>query len=390
MSARLAALAGLALTAAALGAALGGCATPQLTDAQPGMSGADLLGANGLLVGKNYPGPIPRATLDQRIRGMVRVEVQTNGARSLATGLAGLVLGTIPGPQPPVQRTAERMLAAAPGTIIGSGFFVRAGGYIVTNQHVIDTPGEVLVRTWDGRVFHAERLGSDADLDLAVLKMDAQNAAAYPVLPLSDAGEPHPGDYALALGFPFGFDLSLAQGIVAGSGRGIGLRADDWMLQTDADINPGNSGGPLLDATGQVMGVIDAAYLWGSKAGFAEPVDLLAAHLDTLALGYTPEHGRLPFTGSSVDFQRMQVEHLAAFNCVKVETVAAAGRAAGLQPGDLIVAADQLMVHSLRDLSHALRLKEPGDRMQLTVSRSRGIGAAEMLTCTVPVLGADD
>ncbi|HTL51519.1 MAG TPA: trypsin-like peptidase domain-containing protein [Planctomycetota bacterium] len=346
----------------------------------------DAVGPGGpaeLRIGATYPGPIPRAVLAQRMKGIVRIEVSEEPLQSLGRGLGFLAdpfrsNASAGGAAETLASSINRLTHPTPVRVVGTGFFVQEGGMIVTNHHVIETPGEIMVKTWDGKVWPAVRLGSDPVLDLALIRIDEAGAQSYPLLPLGDSRTVAPGDYVLALGFAFGFDLSWSQGIVSGTGRAVGLRAKDWMIQTDADINPGNSGGPLFNATGDVIAINDAAYLWGSKAGFAQPADLLAAHLDTLALGYTPERARLGILSETVDYRTMREENLVAWNCVVVRTVESranggseflAREAPGLAPGDLILEADGISIHTTNDLDHALLLKEPGQTLHLKILR---------------------
>src|SRR5256714_1411739 len=145
---------------------------------------------------------------------------------------------------------------------LGSGFIIRADGAIVTNAHVIAGATRIQVAMRDGKTYPARLIGSDEANDLAVLKIDANN---LPVAPLGSSADLLIGEWAIAIGNPYGFILansepSVTAGVVSGTGRnlatpseGSGVYVD--MIQTDASINPGNSGGPLVNAAGQVIGV---------------------------------------------------------------------------------------------------------------------------------------
>lgn len=343
-----------------------------------------------LKIGASYPGPIPRPVLEQRLRGVVRIEVRENFLRHAGRMIGGAAapVGDASYPLPVGELlwyTLSHQMHPAPYRIVGSGFFVREGGYVATNDHVIGMPGELVVKTWDGRIYPAKRLGRDGRSDLAILKVEV--ADLYPVLPLGDSRELLRGDYLLALGHPFGFDLTMTQGIVAGTGRPVGLTGSDWMIQTDADINPGNSGGPLLNAAGEVVGVNNAAYLWGAKAGFAQPVDLLAAHLDTMMLGYSPEPVAAPAEVEAIDDRRRAAEGLPVWSGVRVVRAGDFEKPGTpfLHPGDIVLEADGAPIHTLTDWLHALQLKEPHQSIRLRLLRpGSGLTDGEKPTAQSP------
>src|SRR5688572_305507 len=175
-------------------------------------------------------------------------------------------------------RSGERARAG-----LGTGFVIRGDGVIVTNAHVIAGASRVVVMTRDGRTHAARLLGADETNDLAVLKIDARN---LPVAPLGDSDSLLVGEWAIAIGNPFGFVLansepSVTAGVISATGRnllgsaeGSGVYVD--MIQTDASINPGNSGGPLVSGKGEVIGVNSSIYTpsQGSVGlGFAIPIN---------------------------------------------------------------------------------------------------------------------
>ena len=157
---------------------------------------------------------------------------------------------------------------------MGSGFIYTDDGYILTNHHVVESGGEIVVRLSDRRVFTAEVIGSDPQSDVAVLKIDAQD---LPTLTLGSSESLKVGEWVLAIGSPFGFDHSVTAGIVSAKGRS--LPTDNYVpfIQTDVAINPGNSGGPLFNLDGDVVGVNSQIY---SRTGgfmglsFAIPIDV--------------------------------------------------------------------------------------------------------------------
>src|SRR5579872_916310 len=139
----------------------------------------------------------------------------------------------------------------------GSGFFISADGYAVTNNHVVDGADKVEVTTDDGKTYTAKVIGTDARTDLALIKVEGGSNFAF--AKLSD-GKPRIGDWVLAVGNPFGLGGTVTAGIVSASGRDIGNGPYDDFIQIDAPVNKGNSGGPAFNTDGEVIGVNTAIY----------------------------------------------------------------------------------------------------------------------------------
>src|SRR3954467_4880077 len=139
----------------------------------------------------------------------------------------------------------------------GSGFFISADGYAVTNNHVVDGADKVEVTTDDGKTFKAKVIGTDPRTDVALIKVEG--GSSFPFAKLSDS-KPRIGDWVLAVGNPFGLGGTVTAGIVSASGRDIGNGPYDDFIQIDAPVNKGNSGGPAFDVSGEVMGVNTAIY----------------------------------------------------------------------------------------------------------------------------------
>src|SRR5690242_19051393 len=190
---------------------------------------------------------------------------------------------------------------------LGTGFFMRPDGVIVTNAHVVAGATQVSIMMRDGKTFPAKILGSDEINDLAVLKIDA---TGLPVVKLGNSQNLLIGEWAVAIGNPYGFLLgnsepSVTAGVISGTGRNLVARGEGSaayfdMIQTDASINPGNSGGPLVDADGEVIGVNSSIYstTGGSIGlGFAIPINRVVRVVDDLL-----EHGavRRPWVGIKV------------------------------------------------------------------------------------------
>jgi serine protease Do len=139
----------------------------------------------------------------------------------------------------------------------GSGFFISADGFAVTNNHVVDGADKVEVTTDDGKTYTAKVIGTDQRTDLALIKVEG--SSNFPFAKLADA-KPRIGDWVLAVGNPFGLGGTVTAGIVSASGRDIGNGPYDDFIQIDAPVNKGNSGGPAFDTNGEVMGVNTAIY----------------------------------------------------------------------------------------------------------------------------------
>src|SRR5262249_14073125 len=149
---------------------------------------------------------------------------------------------------------------------LGSGVIVDPSGIVLTNAHVVDRASEIEVVTADGKKHKAKLVGVDRRSDLAVLKL--QGGGPYPAATLGDSDKLKVGDWVLAIGSPFGLQQTVTAGIISAKGRSIGQGPSDDFLQTDAAINPGNSGGPLVNMSGEVIGINSAiASRTGQYAG---------------------------------------------------------------------------------------------------------------------------
>ena len=226
---------------------------------------------------------------------------------------------------------------------LGSGFIIREDGLIVTNEHVVHGGTEIVVTLADGRDFPADVLGVDEITDIALLRL--RNASKLPVAPMGTSNNLIIGEWAIAIGNPFGYSLSNAEpsvtaGVISGVGRNIVPGGDDTggmyvdMIQTDASINPGNSGGPLVNALGQVIGV-NASILSPSSGsvglGFAIPIDRANKIVaDLLAGGKV----RRAWVGVEVEGERAiqagQSRHVRISRVVPGSPAAKAGLSAGM------------------------------------------------------------
>jgi serine protease Do len=261
---------------------------------------------------------------------------------------------------------------------LGSGFVVRNDGVIVTNAHVVAGATRISVALRDGTTYQAKLLGADETNDLAVVKIDAKD---LPVAPLGSSSNLLIGEWAIAIGSPFGFMLansepSVTAGVVSGTGRnlaaesnGAGLYVD--MIQTDASINPGNSGGPLVNAVGEVIGVNSSIYTpsGGSVGlGFAIPINRVKRVTEDLLA-----HGviRRPWVGIKLEQNRPGATPVRA-NGVRIFSVVPGSPAAkaGIQPNDILVQSRDRQIHNPYDWEAERLDLRVGDEIPLVVRRS--------------------
>ena len=326
--------------------------------------------------GPPEPPPAPgRRRLLPALAVLIAVAALTLSAFSLLDGdeAEGPLLATDGGrlPQTQVGRVYE---AAAPGVVSvqagpasGTGFVVNANGTLVTNAHVVANSDTAQVSFGDsGRMIDAEVLGTDVSSDLAVLRVDPGSVDRLRPLPLADSARVRVGDGVVAVGNPFGLDRTATAGIVSAVGREIrapdGFQIDH-VIQTDAPTNPGNSGGPLLDARGRVIGVNTQIATGGSGGnvgiGFAVPSNTVREVLPELARGGRIER---PFMGVT------SAPHPSG---AEVQGVTPGGPAdgAGLRAGDVITGVDGAAVSDPDDLSSLVSGLEPGDEVEVEVTR---------------------
>jgi len=247
----------------------------------------------------------------------------------------------------------------------GSGFFLSPDGYALTNSHVVHGAGEVFLHLSDGRRLRADLVGDDPHTDLAVVRVSSESV---PHLPLADSDRVRPGQVAIALGSPMGFQQTVTAGIVSGLGRSLRAqsgRVIDNVIQTDAALNPGNSGGPLLNSRGEVIGVNTAIIRPAQGICFA-----IASNLARWVAGWLIKDGRirrsyLGVGGQTVPLLRAlaRIYHLDQLSGVLVVNVAPDSPAmvAGVRPDDVIVALDTHPVRTVTDL-HQLLTAEYIDR----------------------------
>ena len=263
------------------------------------------------------------------------------------------------------------------GQSLGSGFFISADGYVVTNNHVVAPSGrgtveEITVTLPDGTEYEAELVGTDAQSDLAVLKVS--RSEPFPFVRFGDSRQARVGDWVVAIGNPFGLGGTVTSGIVSSVLRNTGAGAYDRYIQTDAAINRGNSGGPLFDMKGNVIGINNAIYSpsGGSVGiGFAIPAEIAEPIVAQLRDGVEIERGYLgvqiqPVTedvAASLGLERNRGEFVQS-----VQPGQPAERA-GLQPGDIVLSVNNRAVTPETTLSYLVANIAPGTTIPLVVYR---------------------
>jgi Do/DeqQ family serine protease len=253
----------------------------------------------------------------------------------------------------------------------GSGVIADARGYILTNNHVVEDAAEVEVRLSDDRKFKATIVGRDPKTDLAVLKIDA-SSGTLPVARLGDSDKLRVGQWAIAIGNPFGLDRTVTVGIVSATGRTrVGVATYEAFIQTDASINPGNSGGPLLNLEGRVIGINTAILSSGQGIGFSIPINMARDIMSQLI-----SKGRVVRGWLGVVIQDLTPELAAGFGVpsssgVLVSDVVrgAPAEAAGIKAGDIIVQFDGAPTKEVIELQKRVAGVPPGRPTPVVVVR---------------------
>ena len=260
---------------------------------------------------------------------------------------------------------------------LGSGVIVNSDGYVLTNNHVISGADEIKVALGDRREFTGKLIGTDAKTDVAVVKIEGKD---LPVLTLGDSSKMRVGDFALAVGNPFGIGQTLTAGIISATGRG-GLGIEDYedFLQTDAAINPGNSGGALVNVRGELIGLNTAILSGGGGGnqgvGFAVPVNMARMVMEQIM-----KNGKVTRGSIGVLIQPVTPELAKSFGLtgqprgalVSNVTPDSPAERAGIKRGDIIIAFNNEPIVDSRNLSLKVSMMAPGTKVTLKVFRNGG------------------
>jgi serine protease Do len=267
----------------------------------------------------------------------------------------------------------------------GSGFFISADGYAVTNNHVVDKAENVQVTADDGKVYQAKVIGTDARSDLALIKVDGRGD--FPFVKLAE-GSPRIGDWVLAVGNPFGLGGTVTAGIVSARGRDIGNGPYDDFIQIDAPVNKGNSGGPTFDVDGNVIGVNTAIFSpSGGSVGiaFAIPADTVKKVVSQLKDKGSVTRGWIGVQIQSVTPEIADSLGLKSQQGALVAEPQSGGPAAkaGIEAGDVITAVDGAAIKDARELARQIGGLPPGTSVKLGLLHK---GAERTVTLTLGTL----
>lgn len=255
---------------------------------------------------------------------------------------------------------------------LGSGVIVSPGGYILTNNHVIEGANDIKVYLSDQRELKGRVIGADPKTDIAIVKVDEKN---LPTLPFADSAQVQVGDLALAIGNPFGIGQTVTMGIISATGRGnLGIEDYEDFIQTDAAINPGNSGGALINASGQLIG-INTAILSGAGGnqgvGFAVPANLARTVMNQLLKNGKVVRGYLGLMIQPVTPEIAKAFNLPDAHGALVGEVTTDGPAAkaGISQGDVITDLNGARLDDSREFRLKVSQLAPGSAIKLKVIR---------------------
>jgi S1-C subfamily serine protease len=291
------------------------------------------------------------------------------------------------------------------GTATGSGFVIDGEGHVLTNNHVVENAGRIQVKLGaSNATYKAEVVGADPASDLALLKVDAPADQLHP-LTLGDSSQAEVGDPVVAIGNPFGLDRTVTSGIVSALQRQIqapnGFSITN-VIQTDAAINPGNSGGPLINTSGEVIGINSQIATGGGGGGnvgigFAIPINTARAEIHQLETKGEVDHAYLGITGGTITPELARAVNLPVTEGVIVQTAVKGGPAdkAGIEGGttsatingtqirlggDIITELNGKKVSGMDDVISLINRSEPGEEVELTILRD---GKTKTVTLTL-------
>ncbi len=247
---------------------------------------------------------------------------------------------------------------------LGSGFFADEEGYILTNRHVVEKAKQINVTTYSGKVYRAEIKGEDEILDVALLKVDAQNEIAP--AKFADSDNIKVGDWIVAVGNPFGLSNSVTSGIVSAKSRNINETPFDDYIQTDAPINPGNSGGPMFDLNGEVVGLNTLIFSKQGNSlgvGFAIPSNQLKPIYESLK-----ENGKAVRSSIGVRLKEIEQDNQMSIIVTEIMDFDLA-KENDLAVGDVILSYDDKAITNLRTFEKDIIWREPNTYVKMQIKR---------------------
>ena len=255
---------------------------------------------------------------------------------------------------------------------LGSGVIIEKSGLILTNNHVVKDADEITVKFANKQEVKGKVVGTDAKTDLAVIRVSAKED--LPVATLGNSDTLQVGEWAIAIGNPFGLDHTLTVGVISATGRSeVGIAAYENFIQTDASINPGNSGGPLLNVRGEVIGINTAIVASGQGIGFAIPVNMARKVMEDLV-----KKGKVTRGWLGIGIQPLTPELAKSFGVSADEGILvnqvmpkSPAEAAGIKVGDLILSLDGKPIKDARQMQRLVAEAEIGKTIEVVVLRDK-------------------
>jgi Do/DeqQ family serine protease len=272
---------------------------------------------------------------------------------------------------------------------LGSGVIVDTRGDVLTNLHVVKGADGVTVRVGSGREYRGQIVGTDVKTDLALVRFEPDGDLA--VAALGDSDRLRVGEWAIAIGNPFGLDQTVTVGVISATGRAdVGIATYENFIQTDASINPGNSGGPLVNLRGEVIGINTAIVATGQGIGFAIPVNMVKRVIAQLLAQGKVTRGWL---GVSVQPLTEDLAHSLGVSGAAGAIVArvypgSPAAAAGLAQSDVIVAYDGTAVTDYHHLQRLVAETDVGKRIAVDIIRRRSKQRMQLRVAEAPETGA--
>ncbi len=254
----------------------------------------------------------------------------------------------------------------------GSGVIISEDGYIVTNNHVVKDASEIEITLNNKKSYKAKLIGTDSKMDIALLKIDADEKLPY--TPFANSDDVKIGEWVLAVGNPYNLTSTVTAGIVSAKARNLGSKEIQSFIQTDAAVNPGNSGGALVNTRGDLIGINTMiSSMTGSYVGysFAVPSNIARKIIEDIMEYGNVQRGILGVEGGELNSsvsKELGVSQTEGFYINKVTKNSGAEKA-GLQKGDIIVKLDEQNVSTFADLSGYINTKRPNDKVQVTYIR---------------------
>jgi serine protease Do len=266
----------------------------------------------------------------------------------------------------------------------GSGVIVDPKGYILTNHHVVAGADKLTVRLFDGRELKGTVQGTDSKTDLAVVHVEAKD---LPLAVLGDSDKIQVGEWAIAIGSPFGLEETVTVGVISAKGRtGLGTGTYEDFIQTDASINPGNSGGPLVNIEGEVIGINAMIISPGQGIGFAIPINLAKSIMEELI-----KTGKVIRPWVGIGLQDLTPELMDNFNVKEKEGAlisqiyeGSPAEKAGLKTGDIIIQIDGKKIKDSQDVVKEVLKRQVGQKILFEVIRDEKRTEVSVITAQMP------